>query len=659
MTLRQLYNGMGISASDFAFVYSGGAENDSADASLGGLPSSFSIPGTIDNLFADVTKDEAAKGLVDFRCFYVFNDSADQALFASKVYIASQVPDGAFADVGFLLRDDVQAVTFHGPCAAGEATFTYDRFPFTVRFDQDRDRFANAFQDALNATRQVTAASAAGATDNGAVTVTVTFSGADGRKFHPKIQTSSNDIAGCTGITVSKLQDGSPVNAVAPAVPSRTSAPPGVGFSSPNAASPLAVGTVRPGDGFPVWVRRTTPRGSTGVRGDGFRFRLAGEPTPAAVVNPPPTFGFASGGLVGVGGDASFTLHGPGYHEAESEGGPGVGGEGSYTLLVVVDGRPRYTSSMTGGALAAGEPLVSYVKAAVYETAGGLGAAGHAAATTTGVDFVSTCQIWGCDAFPISWTLSIAAVPDSSFCGCPSVPGGAQLDFNKTFCSWRAPMGGSSILGQYYEITYDVVGQLWLLKTHSPYSQFTTADCVALEVHWTRQDFNCCGANGLANSSFARTSASCLLHNLTLSLTPVKYCTPKPCEYQCGKCCRELKCPASYVFTTHFQPGSDCDLSPLRGTFQLDRNPAVNPSATCGWAGSISPTASWVMQYDGAGNHWVITVHDDTFAYSQTWRAADRDFACCGTTAWQLDDSSCATGAAAATTSPLDASTCH
>ncbi len=64
---------MAIVSTDLLFYHSGGAGNSDPDASLGGIISTTQITDASDNnLFDDVTGDEASSGDTEYRGFYLF-----------------------------------------------------------------------------------------------------------------------------------------------------------------------------------------------------------------------------------------------------------------------------------------------------------------------------------------------------------------------------------------------------------------------------------------------------------------------------------------------------------------------------------------------------------------------------------------------------------
>lgn len=76
---------MAIEAADLHYRHSGGAANADPDASLGGTKSSVSITTNSDNnLFDDVTGDEAGAGDTEYRLYYLHNNHGTITLQNSK-----------------------------------------------------------------------------------------------------------------------------------------------------------------------------------------------------------------------------------------------------------------------------------------------------------------------------------------------------------------------------------------------------------------------------------------------------------------------------------------------------------------------------------------------------------------------------------------------
>jgi hypothetical protein len=68
---------MPIAGANLKWYLSGGAGNANPNASLGGARSNTLVGAGIDNLFDDVTGDEAAAGDTEYRCIYFRNEDAN------------------------------------------------------------------------------------------------------------------------------------------------------------------------------------------------------------------------------------------------------------------------------------------------------------------------------------------------------------------------------------------------------------------------------------------------------------------------------------------------------------------------------------------------------------------------------------------------------
>ena len=93
---------MPIAQSDILFFLSGGSTNTDPNASLGGAISSTQIAdATVENLFDNVTGDEAAAGKTEYRCFYVKNNHASITWQSVVAWILSQpTGNGVTIDIG-------------------------------------------------------------------------------------------------------------------------------------------------------------------------------------------------------------------------------------------------------------------------------------------------------------------------------------------------------------------------------------------------------------------------------------------------------------------------------------------------------------------------------------------------------------------------------
>lgn len=271
-------------AQSLTLVLSGGVTNQDPDLSLGGPPSATIIDDSVNNLFADVTGSQTNLGLIDYRCYYVFNDNDDDYVnFA--VWIDTQEANGATCAIGVLTRNEKQDITFVN-VSGGNFTLSVDSIETdTIDFTFDPTLMASAIQTALRALSNASEVEVSSSGDNA---YRVEWAGVDASTAYPIMMFGSNNLLpddplGEAEATFVRFQSGSPVNSIAPDTGAITTAPTGVTFSEPDLNSPIVVGTVRAGSGFPVWIRRTTDPETEANASDGVTLKYSGDRVPGGV----------------------------------------------------------------------------------------------------------------------------------------------------------------------------------------------------------------------------------------------------------------------------------------------------------------------------------------------------------------------------------------
>jgi hypothetical protein len=91
---------MTISANEIQFFLSGGPTNTNPNSSIGGAISSSPVLGMLNNLFRDITSEEAASGRTDYRCVYIKNASSSDSLYDAEIYVYSQSSAGSNVTIG-------------------------------------------------------------------------------------------------------------------------------------------------------------------------------------------------------------------------------------------------------------------------------------------------------------------------------------------------------------------------------------------------------------------------------------------------------------------------------------------------------------------------------------------------------------------------------
>lgn len=88
---------MAVQPTDIQFRLSGGAANSDPNASLGGAKSATAVSSAQNGFFDIVNSTEASAGDVEYRCFYVNNANATQALQNAKIFIAANTTGSRIA----------------------------------------------------------------------------------------------------------------------------------------------------------------------------------------------------------------------------------------------------------------------------------------------------------------------------------------------------------------------------------------------------------------------------------------------------------------------------------------------------------------------------------------------------------------------------------
>lgn len=109
---------MTIGSNDISFFLSGGTSNSNPNLSLGGSASNTPVLGTVNSLFADLSSEEAANGKVDYRCFYVYNESSTEYLYNATAHIETQTSGGSTVKIGV----SVNPIDTIAPLIATETT---------------------------------------------------------------------------------------------------------------------------------------------------------------------------------------------------------------------------------------------------------------------------------------------------------------------------------------------------------------------------------------------------------------------------------------------------------------------------------------------------------------------------------------------------------
>jgi len=263
---------------DISVVLSGGATNINPNLSLGGQPSSSPVTDDVlNNLFDDISPEEAISGHEDYRCFYFFNDG-ESSVYDIKLWIQEDFVDGAAMEIGVQASDEIQRITIaNGPITGGLMQISYDGDQFDSPYENLQD-WAVSIQNSLNALtslRDVTVNAQNVGVDT--IIFDITFGSKDGFRNHPEIQITDALVPSGAEISIVTTLAGSPVNTIAPEIGAETTPPGGVGFYAPSETSPITISRLDPEDGFPVWAKRVVVEDTGPKEQDGFKLRFSAQ----------------------------------------------------------------------------------------------------------------------------------------------------------------------------------------------------------------------------------------------------------------------------------------------------------------------------------------------------------------------------------------------
>lgn len=269
---------MALSTSQINFVYSGGSNNSDPSKSLGGNPSNIPILGQINNLFSNVSSAQSTEGKIDYRCFYIFNDSLTDTLHNASVFIIYQEPGGATVQLGLANTTDVQKIQITGIVTGGSLLIKYEDNQFVVNWGGSASSFAANLIAGLTSVNVKGVEIETTSVSNSSNSFSLSFKGDSNNRSHSLLVISQNNLIGTTSVSIKKETEGEPINSVAPLIPTDSTPPARVNFYNTSLDNKLFLGNIGPGDGVPIWAKRTTLANANFKQSDSFTLRLIGNP---------------------------------------------------------------------------------------------------------------------------------------------------------------------------------------------------------------------------------------------------------------------------------------------------------------------------------------------------------------------------------------------
>jgi len=256
------------------FLHSGSSNNFDPSKSLGGPPSINQIIGIKNNLFLDVSKEDSEVGFIDYRCFYIFNESYSNTLFGASIYLDSEASEYSTVTLGISRMTDVQTIAFNQVPTSGTFSLLYGNFTTgLIGWNPNPNIMKENIRAALDNIDGVTVSVSHTIGNN----FNISFVEKSDNRNHPILVLANNFLQPIgTGVVINKFKDGQPINSIAPKLINKLSSPYGVVFYNTDSTNRMYIGDLRPRDKVPIWIRRETLGNASCDVPAGFSLRVAG-----------------------------------------------------------------------------------------------------------------------------------------------------------------------------------------------------------------------------------------------------------------------------------------------------------------------------------------------------------------------------------------------
>lgn len=252
------------SAKDIVLLLSGGAANQLPSLSLGGAPSNTKLVQSVNNLFSPLNSNTIPGN--DYRCIYVLNNHP-MASFMDVLVWMTDLNNG-IAALGVVQADEIQQIILTGTTLGGTFALQYtfvsgqDELQETtaaIQWVPQLDLMSDNIANALNSLSLLNGVevTATNPTSNEYI-YTIEFGGIDGNRQQETLAVVNNNLIGNPQFQITRVRSGSPINNITTFIGFANQPPTNISFISPfTALDAIPIGTLSPGDFFPLWIQRT------------------------------------------------------------------------------------------------------------------------------------------------------------------------------------------------------------------------------------------------------------------------------------------------------------------------------------------------------------------------------------------------------------------
>jgi len=252
-----------------SFVLSGGINNSNPNKSIGGNPSDYLINSDNNNIFNDFADGQTT---ISHRCFYLFNESS-QVIENSMLFANNYDDENYTIYIGVVKRYDIQNIIFENENNQGFIQFEHNEHFENIAFSNMNDLkeqielWLQDVEDSSNISTHLISSKV----------IQIRFN--NRYKYYSKIKIIEKSVD-MGNVSVTKVQDGAPINAIAQVIPFETTTPFNVEFIKTNELLNygLGLGDVKGDESVAIWLKREVPEDTEEInnRIDGFRFKIKG-----------------------------------------------------------------------------------------------------------------------------------------------------------------------------------------------------------------------------------------------------------------------------------------------------------------------------------------------------------------------------------------------
>lgn len=266
---------MAINGNEIILLYSGGNSNKNPNLSLGGNPSNFPVFTNKNNLFDNITKEQALEGSTEYRCIYIMNSNLENSLYNARI-TAESYNLGTTIKLGLFYDTEIQRINLGGNITGGTFTITIEEQNKIITYNSNIITLAAEIQSKIREIEILKDIVVQSSINSSGIKIfNINFIGDANNRSFDLIEITSNDLTGTVmTLTTERVNYGSPINFTAQEINNENIKPSNVDFSN----NFVIIGELKPTDIIPLWIERKNIAATESIADDGFKLRITGSP---------------------------------------------------------------------------------------------------------------------------------------------------------------------------------------------------------------------------------------------------------------------------------------------------------------------------------------------------------------------------------------------